>query len=170
MELVALIVHQQHLALPDLIYLAADHLTDLILILLIEGVVLKFEDLRSQCLAQVQDSTAAELLEVHLLRNLLTHLVVGLNLLSLGEGNLLVLIHHLIVGYHHTVTVNFKVTLVRVHDHVKVLVRAIDFGNDVTEALLEHTHQRGAVDVLVLFKFLKGLNHRGTFRIFLNCH
>ena len=66
-ELVALIIHEQHLALPYLINLAADHLSDLVLILLIERVVLELENLRCQCLAEVQDGAAAELREVHLL-------------------------------------------------------------------------------------------------------
>ena len=66
MELIALIVDQQHLTLPDLINLTADHLTDTILVLLIQRVVLQFEDLRSQCLTEVQNGTTAELLEIHL--------------------------------------------------------------------------------------------------------
>ena len=54
---------------------------------------------------------------------------------------------------------NLKVALVGVDDDVKILVRAIDLGDDVTETLFEHTDKCRAVDVLVLFKFLKGFNH-----------
>ena len=121
--------------------------------------MLQFQNLRSQCLAQVQDGAATELLEVHLLRHLFAHLVVRLYLLGLAQFNLLVLILHLTVRHHHAVTVNLKVTLVGVHDHVEVLIRAVDFRNHVSETLLKHTHQCRTVNVLGLFEFLKGLNH-----------
>ena len=44
-ELVTLIVHEEHLALPHLVNLATDHGTHLILILLIEGIVVELQNL-----------------------------------------------------------------------------------------------------------------------------
>ena len=84
-ELVTLIVHEEHFALPHLVNLTADNGTHLILVLLIEGIMIEFQDLRSQCLTQVQDSTTTELGEVNSLTHLLAYLVVGLNLLSFGK-------------------------------------------------------------------------------------
>ena len=43
-KLVALIVHEQHLALPQLIDLTTDHSAHLILVLLIESIVVKLQD------------------------------------------------------------------------------------------------------------------------------
>ena len=159
MELITFIIHQQHLALPDLVNLAADNLSHLILIFLIERIMLKLQDLRSQRLTQVQNSATAELLEVHLLTHFLAYLIVGLNLLGFAQRYLLVLILHLAVGYYYAVTVNLKVTLIRVDDHVKVLIRSINLGDDVAETLFQHAHQCSTVDVLGLFELLKGLNH-----------
>ena len=121
--------------------------------------MLQFEDLRSQSLTQVQDGATTKLLEVHLLTHLLTNLVVGLDLLCLAQSDLLVLILHLTIGYNHTVTVNLKVSLVGVHDHIEVLVRAKHLGDNVAETLFQHAYQCGTVNVLRLLEFLKGLNH-----------
>ena len=159
MELIALIVYQQHFALPNLVDLTANHLVNLVLVLLVERIVLKLQNLRSQSLTQVEDGTAAELLEVNLLRHFLTHLVVGLNLLGLTQFNLLVLIYHHTVRHNHTVTVNLKVSLVGVNDHVKILVRTKELGNNVAEAFFQHANQSGTIDVFGLLKFLEGLNH-----------
>ena len=82
-QFITLIIDEQHLTLPHLVNLSRNYLSDLVLILIIQGVVLQFQNLRSQSLTQVQNGTTAKLLEVHLLRNFLANLVVGLNLLSL---------------------------------------------------------------------------------------
>ena len=158
-QLIALVVYQQHFTLPHLIDLAADYGVHTVLVLLVERVVLQLQNLRGQGLAKVQNGAAAELLEVHLLRHLFAHLIVGLYLLSLAQGYLLVLVCHLTVLNDDTITVNLKVTLVGVHNHVEVLVRTEHLGYHIAEALFEHTHQCGAVNVLGFFKFLKGLNH-----------
>ena len=121
--------------------------------------MLQLEDLRSQRLAQVQDGTTAKLGKIHFLRHLLAYFVVGLNLLSLTQLDLLILILHLTIGYHHAVTVNLKVTLVGVHNHVKILVGTKHLGDDIAEAFFQHTHQCGTIDILRLFKIVKGLNH-----------
>ena len=131
--------------------------------------MLQLQNLRCQRLAQVQNGTTAELLEVYLLRNLLANFVVGLNLLGFAQRNLLVFVFYFAVSHHDAVAVNLEVALVGVHDDVEVLVRAKHLGDDITETLLQHTHQCGAVNVFCLFKFLKGLNHRWAFRAFC-CH
>ena len=159
MKLITLIVHQQHLTLPNLINLTTDNGVHLVLVLLIERVMLQFQNLRGKGLTQIQDSTTAELLEVHLLTHLLTNLIVWLNFLCLAQGDFLILILHLTIGNHHTVTVNLKVPLVGVHNHIKVLIRTKHFGNHVTEAFFQHAYQCSTVDVLRLLEFLKGLNH-----------
>ena len=168
-ELVVLVVNQQHLALPHLIDLARDNLSHAVLVLVVERVVNQFQHFRSQCLTQVQDSTASELGKVHALRHFLAHLVVVLNLLGVRQRNLLVLVLHFTVGHDHTVAINLKIALVRVHNDVEVLVRTENLGDNVAEALLQNAHQRGAVDVLVLCKILEGVEHANAL-FFLNCH
>ena len=139
MQLVALVIHQKHLALPHLVDLSADNGAHLVLILLVEGIVVELKDFRSQRLAQVEDGAASELGEVDVLTHFLTHLIVGLNLQSLRQRNLLVLILHLIIVDDDAVAVNLEVALVGVYNHVEVLVRAEQLGQHVAEALLQHT-------------------------------
>ena len=158
-KLVALVVDEQYLTLPHLVNLSADNLSHLVLVLLVQRVVLQFQNLRGQGLAQVQDGTATELLEVYFLRNLLAYLVVGFYLLCLCQADFLVLVLYLTVSHHNTVAVNLEVTLVGVYNHVVVLVRTEHLGNDVAEAFFQHAHQCGTINVLCFFKFLKGLNH-----------
>ena len=170
MELITLIVHQEHLTLPDLVHLTADHGVHLVLVLLIERVMLKLQNLRGQCLTEVQDGTAAELSKLHFLTHFLANLIVGLDFLCISQGYLLVLVLHITIGHHDTVTVNLEVALVWVHNHIEVLVRAKQLSDNIAEAFLQHAHQCCTVNVLGLFKFLKGLDHRGAFHIFLSCH
>ena len=69
-----------------------------------------------------------------------------------------------------TITVNLKVALVWVHNHVEVLIATEHLGQHIAETLFEHAYQRSAIDVLCLFELLKGLKHAGTFCFFLCCH
>ena len=85
MEFVALVIHEQHLALPHLINLGAHHLAYTVLILVIKRVVLQFEYLRGQCLSQIKDCAATELAEVHLFTHLLANFIVRLYLLGILE-------------------------------------------------------------------------------------
>ena len=64
-KFVALIVNEQYFALPNLIDLSADNLSDAILVLVIQLVMFQLQNLRSQCLAEVQNGTTAKLLEVN---------------------------------------------------------------------------------------------------------
>ena len=169
-QFIALVVHEQDFALPHLINLAADNGAHLVLIFLIEGIMVQFENLGGQGLAQVQDGTAAELGEVYGLAHLFAHLIVGLNLLGVGQRDFLVLVLYLAIFHHHTVAVNLKVSLVGVYNHVEVLVAAKHFCQYVAETLFQNAHECRAVDVLCLFELLKGLKHAGTCRCFLCCH
>ena len=125
--------------------------------------MLQLQNLAGQRLAQGQDGAAAELGKVHILAHLFAHLIILVNLACLRKGNLPVVILHLPVGHDRTVAVNFKIALVRIHDHVVVVVRAEELGDDATETLLQHAHQRGAVDVLRLFKLCKCINQTDGF-------
>ena len=158
-HLVVLIVNEQHLALPDLINLARDNLSHAVLILVIQRVVFQFQNLRSQRLAQVQDSTAAKLGKFDRLRHILAHLIVMFNLLRLAQRDFLVLVLHLAICHNNTVAINLKVALVGIHDNIEVLVTTEDLGNYVTETLLQHAHKCSAVDILRILEFLHGLNH-----------
>ena len=131
--------------------------------------MLQLKNLRGQCLTKVQDGTASKLREVNTLRHLLVYLVVGFDLLGIAQRNLLVLILHLTVGDDDAVTVNLKVTLVGVHNHVEVLVRAENLRQHVAEAFFQHAHQSGAIDVLHLFELSEGIDHTLGF-FFLCCH
>src|SRR5574344_24815 len=170
MQLVTLIIDEQHFALPHLIDLSTYHLSHSILIFLIERVMLQFQDFRSQCLTQVQDSAATELREVHFLTHFLTHFIVRFYLLSIFQADFLVIILHFAVCHNNTVTVYLEVTLVRIDDDVIVLIAAKHLSDHVAETFLQHAHQCSAVDVRSLFKFLEGLNHTWTYFFFFCCH
>ncbi len=60
-QLIVLIVEQQQLLFPDLIDLSRDDLTHFLLVLVVKVVFLQLQDLRCQCLAQVEDGTASEM-------------------------------------------------------------------------------------------------------------
>ena len=85
MELIALVVDEKHLALPHLIDFGAHHRSYLVLILVVERVVLKFENLRRQCLTEIQYGTTSKLAEVDLFAHVLAYLVVGFYLLSVAK-------------------------------------------------------------------------------------
>ena len=131
--------------------------------------MLQIQNLAGHRLAQRQNRTASEVGEIHLLRNLLAQLIVLVNLTGLTERNLSIRILHLTVGHHRAVAVNLKVTLVRVHNHVEILVRAECLLQHTAERVLKHTHQRRAVNVLGLLKVLEGVNKVHLFNVFL-CH
>ena len=95
---------------------------------------------------------------MYLLRHFLARLVVLVDFLCLGEGNLGVGVREFLVLHYLAVAVDFEVTLVGVDDDVVVLVAAIRLGDDGAEALLEHADERRTVNV---FRFLEFLEHVG---------
>ena len=157
-QLVAFLVEQQHFLVPYLVDLGRDDVAYHVLVLVVEGVVLQLEDARGEGLAQRQYGAAAELREVDGLRHVLAHFVVVGNLACLAQADLHVGVFDLVVLDDGAVAVDFEVALVGVYDDVVVLVRALHFGYDVAEALFEHAHERGAVDVLCLFELCEGVD------------
>ena len=170
-ELVVLVIDKKYLTLPYLVYFGRDNLALAVLIFIIERVVLQLQYLGRQGLAEGKDGAAAKLGKVHALRNVLAHLVVGLNLAGVGQADFLILVLHLTVVNDHAVAIDFEVALVGVDNHVEVLIAAVNLGQHVAEALFKHAHQCGAVYVLSILKLLEGINHTDCHLVcFLCCH
>ena len=84
-KFVALVINEEHLTLPGLVYLTTDHLAHLLLVFVVERVMLQFENLGGECLPEVQDGAASELPEVHILTHFLADFIVGSDLLCIGQ-------------------------------------------------------------------------------------
>ena len=168
-QLIILFVNKQNLTLPSLINLTRDNLTNTVLILVIERVMLQLKNLRSQCLTKVQDSTATELIEVNLLTYILTYFIVCLYLTCICKAYFLILILNLSISHNHTVTVNLEVALIRVYNHVEVFVTTENLSEYIAEALLQNAHQCSTIDALGVFKLLESLDHIRTFFFYFSC-
>ena len=129
----------------------------------------QFQNLRSHCLTQVQDRTASEVAEVDFLCHIFTNLIVFIDFLCLTQTNLGVRILYLIICNYNSVTVDFKISILRVYDHIEILIRAILLLKHVVKRFLNHTDQCCTVNVLCLFELLKGVNKTDLFFVFL-CH
>ena len=158
-QLVVLVVDDENLALPYLIYLARNHLTHTVLVLVVQRVVLQLKNFRCKSLTERQDSPTAKLGKVYPLADILVNLIVLSYLTCLSKAYLLVLVGHFSIGHNNTVAVNLEVALIRVNNDIKVLVTTENLGQHVAETLLKHTHERGAVDVLGLLKFPERVDH-----------
>ena len=84
-ELVLLVVHEEGLALPRLVDFGADEFAHAVLVLVVERVVLEFEDFSGQCLSEGEDGAASEVGEVDFLCHVFAHLVVRCDLSRLCE-------------------------------------------------------------------------------------
>ena len=94
----------------------------------------------------------------------LTHLAVGVIIgLSVTQGNLLDGILHLSVLNDFQFLVNLAVSLVRVDNHVKVVIVAEHLGEHTAERLLEHADECGLVDVLEFLELGKLCGHVNRF-------
>ena len=80
-QLVTFIIQQQHFFLPYLVYFCIDDVAHLINIFIIDTVFFQFQNLRSQCLAKVQDSTASKVCKDYLIRHFLAYFIRSINLL-----------------------------------------------------------------------------------------
>ena len=120
--------------------------------------MLELKDTAGQGLTQSQDGTASEIGELHQLAHFLAHLIVILHGTSFAQGNLHIGILHLAIGHYGTVAIDFKVSLIGIHNHVIVLVRTINLGNHAAEAFLQHAHQSGSVNVLSLLELCERVN------------
>ena len=102
--------------------------------------MLQLKNLRSQCLTKIQDSTAAKLIEIDLFTNIFTNLIVCFYLTCIRKANLLILILNLAISHNHAITMYLEITLIRVYNHVEVLVTTEYLSEYVTEALLQNAH------------------------------
>lgn len=128
---------------------------------------MQIKDLRLQRLAKVQYRTASEVCEENLLGVFLPDLYVGILIgTGIAEADLHVGIGNLAVGHYHEILENLHVALVRVHDHVQILIRAKHLGKHIAERLFKHTDHSGLVDIFQFFEFGKTLHHIGSFFFF----
>ena len=152
-QLVLFVVEQEGLAAPCLVHLAAHQLSLEVFEFLEDGFVLQVEDFALECLAQIEDGAAAELVEEYFLGVLLAHFRIGVVVgAGVGQGYFEVGVLHFAVGHYREVLENLHVALVGVQNHVQVLVGAEHFGEHVAEGFLQHAYHRGLVDV---FQFLE---------------
>ena len=118
----------------------------------------QFKNLGCESLTQGQNGTSAELGKVNGLCHFLAHLIVVGNLACLCEADLHVGVGDSAVLNDGAVAINLEVALIGVDDDIVVLVGAHHLSDDTAEALFEHAHQRGAIDVLCLFELREGFN------------
>ena len=131
--------------------------------------MLQLQDLRCQSLTKGKDSTTTKLIEVHLFTHILAYLIVWFYLASLSQSDFLVLVLDFAISHNHTVTIDLEVTLVRVHNDIKVLIATKNLGKHITEAFLQHAHQSSTVDILGFLKLAECINHtRCYFLLFLS--
>ncbi len=170
-KLVFLVVEEQRFAAPCLVHFACHKLAFKLLELIVDGFLLQVEDTALECLAQVEDSAAAELLEYDfagmLLANLCLGVVVGTRV---GQRYLQVGVLHLSIGHDFEILENLHVALVGVENHVEVLVGAEHFCQHVSERLFEHANHCGLVDVLKFFELGKLFDHIGSFLFLCHCY
>ena len=132
-EFIAVLIDHKHLAFPNLINLSGSDTANEVLVLVVEQVLLQFEDLGCQGLAQVEDSATTELLEMHFFGEVLADFDVIDSLTSFAERYLKIGVGEFVVGHYFAVLVDFEVTLVGVDDDVEVLVGAEHLGQYRTE-------------------------------------
>src|SRR5690606_3099321 len=117
------VVDDQHLPLEHLVHLAQYDIADARRVALEHPVLFQLHDPRYQRLARSHNRTAAKIFQEKLLVALLPHFVVRLDRLRLRYRDLLAVIRHLTVRHDLSHTPHFQVTLLRVYDDVKILVR-----------------------------------------------
>ena len=132
-KFVVLIIDQQHFAFPYLVHLAGDDLSLLLLELIEYGILLEVENLRLECLPQIENGAAAELLEEDLLGHILSNFAFGVNVAGIGQADLAVGVGHGAVLHDFKVLIYIAVPFVGVHDDVEVLVCAKHLGQHVAE-------------------------------------
>ena len=163
-QLVALVIQQQHLLLPYLIHLSGNDMIDLVLIFSVKTIFLQLKYLRGQCLTQVQDRTTAEICKMHLIGHLFTHLTVRINRACLRQGQLQVRILQFVISYDLTVSPDLEITLLRVDDHIVILIRAKHLGDHVTERIFQNVNHRLFVDIFQFLELSKRIDHADCFR------
>ena len=162
-QFIAFIIEEQHLLFPNLVNLCIDNGTYLINIFIINTVFFQFQDLGSQSLAQVQDSTTAKLRKVHFVRHFLSHFIRSINFLGFAQRNLQVRIFKVFICHYFAITPYFEVTLIRVHDYVVILISTEHLCNHTAKRLFEYAYHSGSINILQFFKFRKGIYQADSF-------
>ncbi len=162
-EVIALLVAYENLALPRLIDLAGHDLTDALLVTVEKVVLLKVHHKACKVLLEAQDGTAAEVLELDLVGDLLADLEILLDLLGLREADLEVRVIELIVLDDGAATEDLEVAFLGVDDDVEVRVGAELLDENAAEGLLEDSHHSGPVNILQVLELGKSINQRVIF-------
>ena len=162
-QFIAFVIEQQHFLFPNLINFCIDNSTYLINVFIINTVFFQFQNFGSQCLAQVQDSTAAKLRKVHFIRHFLSHFIRSVNLPGFAQRNLQVRIFKVFICHNFTITPYFEVTLVRVHNYVVILIGTEHLCNHTAKRLFEYAYHSGSINILQFFKFRKGIYQADSF-------
>jgi len=167
-QLITVVIDQQHLLFPNLVNFGTYQFAYFIFISIVYGIFLQIENLRSQCLAQVQNSSTTEFLEMHLVGHLLADLEIGVGFPSFRQRNLQITVGHRSVFHNLTVTPYFEIPLRRIHDYIEVFIGPEHLCQYVAERFFQHTNHRSYFDVLQLFELCKGIDHANGFLFF--CH
>ena len=77
----------------------------------------------------------------------------------IGEAYLQVRIGNLTVRHHFKVLEYLHISLVRVHDNVKIFIGAKHLCEYIAERLLQHTNHGGFVNILQFFELVKMRHH-----------
>ena len=137
---------------------------DLVFIFGIKTVFLQFKYLRGQSLTQVQDRTATEIREMHLIGNLFTHLAVRINRTCLRQGQLQIRILQFVISHDLTVSPDLEISLLRIDNHIVILIRTKHLGDHVTERVFQNVDHRLFVDILQFLELSKRIDHADCFR------
>ncbi len=151
-ELVALLVEDEHLLRIGLVYLAGEHLPDLLLVHIEEVGLLDVHDPSLEVLANVEDASAAEVGQTDGPGICVSYLVVivpGL-VLHLVKGDLAGRIFNCVD--HFEVLIDFAVSFVRVYDDIEIIARTVGFGELGFEYIHEDSHHGSPVDVLLVLE------------------
>ena len=115
-------------------------------------------DTPGQILPNGQYIAPRKVIKLHLLAHLLTYLVVRLQLFSLRQRNLTILIVHLAIRHHLADAPYLKVSLLDVDYQVKITITPVIFCQHHPKNRLQDVTHRLLVYVLLLFKILQCLN------------
>ena len=167
MELVAVLIEDEHLLGPGLVDLPVEEFAYLVRIFFVDVGLLDVHDAPLEILADVEYSAAAEGGERKQLRILVADLVVvGVSavLSDAFEGDFGIRVLDFLD--HVEVLVDLTGSLVDIHDHVEVVGRTVGLGNLGEEHVLEDLHHHRTVDVLLLLEVLERINERYHFLFF----
>ncbi len=164
-QFVAFVVQNQHLLFPDLIDLADDDLSHLVLIFIVDVVFFQLKDAGGQVLAQRQNRAAPEIFELHLVRHLFAQFEVFVDGFGVAEGNFRILVGQSRILDNRPVSPDFQVPLVDVDDDVEVFIGAVPLDQHVSENVFQHPHEGCPVDIFEFFEFRERFNQIVSFHV-----